>query len=54
MQTSLKDWSSNFNFVISGYLSYQRFPSMVDLDPTELLNGDTKKVGQIEYLSALC
>lgn len=53
MQTSMTDWPSKYEFRINGYISRQRFSWFADLNVTELSNGETLFVGQMEDLAAL-
>jgi hypothetical protein len=51
--TSRTDWPSTYEFRIYGYLSSQRLPWLADMTVTELDNGETCFVGQLEDLAAL-
>lgn len=51
-QRILTDWPSTYEFRISGYLSSQRIPWLADLKVTELSNGETLLLGQLEDMAA--
>lgn len=49
----MTDWPSTYEFKICGYLSNQRLIWLEDLSVTELSNGETLLVGQMEDQAAL-
>lgn len=49
----MTDWPSTYEFRIGGYLSNQRLPWLADLNVTELSNGETRLVGELEDQAAL-